>query len=61
MKGRVVNPLGQPIDGKGEICSNLLFSVKQNELTHLKVKVLRRHLQSPTTKSHAYMQKAGDS
>ena len=36
---------------KGEICSKL-FSVKQNELTHLKVKVLRRHFQSPTTNLH---------
>ena len=43
---------GGEIDEKGEICSKL-FPVKQNELTHLKVKVLRRHFQSPTTKSHA--------
>ena len=42
---------GGEIDEKGEICSKL-FSVKQNELTHLKVKVLRRHFQSPTTNLH---------
>ena len=42
---------GGEIDEKGEICSKL-FSVKQNELTHLKVKVLRRHFQSQTTNLH---------
>ena len=42
---------GGEIDEKGEICSQL-FSVKQNELTHLKVKVLRRHFQSQTTNLH---------
>ena len=42
---------GGEIDEKGEICSKL-FPVKQNELTHLKVKVLRRHFQSPTTNLH---------
>ena len=47
---KVPNPGGE-IDEKGEICSKL-FSVKQNELTHLKVKVLRRHFQSPTTNLH---------
>ena len=47
---RVPNPGGE-IDEKGEICSKL-FSVKQNELTHLKVKVLRRHFQSQTTNLH---------
>ena len=42
---------GGEIDEKGKICSKL-FSVKQNELTHLKVKVLRRHFQSPTNNLH---------